>query len=146
MARGTEGYIVDTNVLVSKRLRLLEGLAAEGARLYVTPVTLLEYMNWAVEQRNRALARGERSRAEGYERLVALLPGLLDALGIEVLAMDIDSRDLEEAARLVRERAVDPGDALNAVVAKKHRLGVVTGDHDWRRLRDYAVEVLEPPP
>jgi len=143
---GPEGYIVDTNVLVSKRLRFLEKLAAEGRRLYVTPVVLLEYMNWAVEQRNRMMARGEAGRAKGYERLLQLLPRLLQALGIEILDQSLTLADLEEATRLVLERQVDPGDALNAVTARKKRLGVITGDHDWRRLRDYAAEVLEPPP
>jgi predicted nucleic acid-binding protein len=136
---GGPPVLVDTNLLVSKRLRDLIGL---GRRLVVTPVVVLEYMNWAVESRNRALARGELERAAGYERLLHLLPGLLDAIGAEIVEQQLDTRALEEAAALVTEWQVDPGDALNAVTAARKGLAVATGDQDWLRLRDYTVELI----
>ncbi len=135
---------MDTNLLVSKRIRDLQKL---GRRLAVTPVVVLEYMNWAIASRNKALARGEAERAAGYERLLHLLPSLLDAIGATLVEQGLDTRDLEEAAALVTERQVDPGDALNAVTAAKKSLAVATCDRDWLRLRDHVAELilLEPP-
>ncbi len=51
--------------------------------LYVTPVVVLEYMNWAIASRSRMLAKRMHERAKGYERLIGLLPSLLEALGVE---------------------------------------------------------------
>jgi len=133
------GVAVDACVLVSKKL---EALRTFNAKLYVTPVTLLEYFNWALESRNRALAKGDAKRAKGYERLIELLPSALLELGIEVAEQGLSIEELKEAAGLVLQRGVDPGDALNAVTARKMRLGVVTLDRDWQRLSDYAAGVI----
>ncbi len=141
MAESPEGYIVDTNVLVSKKLRVLERV---GKPLYITETVVLEYMNWVARQRRLMLQRGERERAKGYERLLRLFPRLLESLGITLLPTQLDSEAVEEAARLVIERDVDPGDALIAVTAKRLRLGVVSGDRDWERLRDYIQDLLVP--
>ena len=137
--RSPRGFLVDTNVLVSKKLCALRGLPGP---LYVTPVVVLEYMNWAIASRNRMLAKRMHERAKGYERLIGLLPSLLEALGVELIDQGLDAEALREAARLITERSVDPGDALNAVTAKRHGLGVVTGDRDWERLRDYAAQII----
>ena len=136
-----EGVLVDTNVLISKKLRVLMQLQASN-KLYITPVVLLEYMNWAIASRNRALARGEKERAEGYQRLLALFPQLLLGLGIEVIDQDITIEDLVEAVELIVARNVDPGDALNAVTARRKGLCVVTQDRDWLRLRDYTADLI----
>jgi len=141
VAEGPEGYIVDTNVLVSRRLRVLEEIEKP---LYVTETVVLEYMNWVERQRRLMLQRGERERARGYERLLTLFPRLLESLGIALLHARLEAGDVEEAARLVLERSVDPGDALLAVTARKLRLGVVSGDRDWERLRDYIADLLIP--
>jgi len=133
------GVAVDACVLVSKKL---EALRTFNAKLYVTPVTLLEYFNWALESRNRALAKGDAKRAKGYERLIELLPSALLELGIEVAEQGLSIEELKEAAGLVLQRGVDPGDALNAVTARRMRLGVVTLDRDWQRLSDYAAGVI----
>jgi len=131
--------VVDTCVLVSRKL---EALRTFNAKLYVTPVILLEYFNWALESRNRALAKGDAERAKGYERLIELLPLTLLELGIEITEQRLTIAELREAASLVLQRSVDPGDALNAVTARKMGLGVVTLDRDWQRLSDYAVDVI----
>jgi len=136
---GRRGVIVDTCVLVSKKL---EALRAFNARLYVIPVTLLEYFNWALESRNRALAKGDAKRAKGYERLIELLPLTLLELGIEVAEQRLTNAELREVAGLILQRGVDPGDALNAVTARRMGLGVVTLDRDWQRLTDYAAGVI----
>jgi len=133
------GVIVDTCVLASRRL---EALRTFNARLYVTPVVLLEYLNWALESRNRSLARGDAGRAKGYERLIELLPSALLELGIEITEQRLTITELREAASLVLQRGVDPGDALNAVTARKVGLGIVTLDRDWQRLSDYAATVI----
>ena len=133
------GVVVDACVLVSKKL---EALRTFNAKLYVTPITLLEYFNWALESRNRALAKGDAKRAKGYERLIELLPSALLELGIEIAEQRLSIAELKEAAGLVLQRGVDPGDALNAVTARRMRLGVVTLDRDWQRLSDYAAGVI----
>jgi predicted nucleic acid-binding protein len=133
------GVVVDACVLVSRKL---EALRTFNARLYVTPVTLLECFNWALESRNRALAKGDAKRAKGYERLIGLLPSALLELGIGVAEQGFSIGELKEAAGLVLQRGVDPGDALNAVTARKMGLGVVTLDRDWQRLSDYAAGVI----
>jgi len=76
------GAIVDTCVPASRRLGALRTL---NTKLYITPIVLLEYLNWALESRNLWLAKGDAKRARGYERLVELLPSILLELGIEVL-------------------------------------------------------------
>jgi len=37
---------------------------------------------------------------------------------------------------------VDPGDALNAITAKKESMSIVTLDEDWQRLSDYVTAVI----
>jgi len=133
------GVVVDTCVLVSRKLEALRTL---NAKLYVTPVILLEYFNWALESRNRALAKGDAKRAKGYERLIELLPLTLLELGIEIAEQRLTIAMLREAASLVLQRGVDPGDALNAVTARKLGLGVTTLDRDWQRLTDCAAGVI----
>ena len=133
------GVIVDTCVLVSRKL---EALRALNARLYVTPVVLLEYLGWALESRNFWLAKGDARRARGYERLIEYLPSVLLELGVEVLEQGFALSELREAVGLVLQRGVDPGDALNAVTARRAGLGVVTLDSDWQRLSDYAAAVV----
>ncbi len=131
--------LVDTNILVSKKIVQLKLLERE---LYVTPVVVLEYLNWALESYNEMMSRREYGRAKGYMRLIELFPHLLDELGISVIGQEFSLEDLARAIRLVVERNVDPGDALNAVTASKLGLGVVTGDRDWLRLEDYVEEVI----
>lgn len=131
--------LVDTNILVSKKIVELKLLERE---LYVTPVIILEYLNWALESYNEMMSRREYERAKGYMRLIELFPHLLDELGISVIGQELSLEDLARAIRLVVERNVDPGDALNAVTASKLSLGVVTGDRDWLRLEDYVEEVI----
>ncbi len=131
--------LVDTNILVSKKIVELKLLERE---LYVTPVIILEYLNWALESYNEMMSRREYERAKGYMRLIELFPHLLDELGISVIGQELSLEDLARAIRLVVERNVDPGDALNAVTASKLGLGVVTGDRDWLRLEDYVEEVI----
>ena len=131
--------LVDTNILVSKKIVQLKLLERE---LYVTPVIILEYLNWALESYNEMMSRREYERAKGYMRLIELFPHLLDELGISVIGQEFSLEDLARAIRLVVERNVDPGDALNAVTASKLGLGVVTGDRDWLRLEDYVEEVI----
>jgi len=133
------GTLVDTNILVSRKLRALLTLEEQ---LYVTPVVLLEYINWALESRNRRLAEGDYERAKGYERLIELLPSLLRELGIKVIEQGLEVEDFKEAVNLILHRDVDPGDALNAITAKKKRLKVATRDRDWQRLKDHAKEVI----
>jgi hypothetical protein len=84
------------------------------------PSCLLEYLSWALESRNLWLAKGDAKRARGYERLVEL------------------------RARLVLQRGIDPGDALNAITARKGELGVITLDKDWQRLPDYVATKNHP--
>ena len=141
MATGAKGYIVDTNILVSKKLKMLQEL---DAKLYVTATVVLEYMNWIIHQRNQVLGKGEIERAKGYERLLQLFPRLLEALGIEVISEELRVEDLREAAELVLRRGVDPGDAIIALAAKQHGLGIVSGDQDWERLRDYVSDWVKP--
>ena len=133
------GTLVDTNILVSKKLKALLTL---GGQLYVTPVVLLEYITWALESRNRRLAEGDYERARGYERLIKLLPSLLQELSIEVIEQGLEVEDLKEAVNLILHRSVDPGDALNAITARKKGLKVITQDRDWQRLKDCAKEVI----
>ena len=141
MAGSAKGYIVDTNVLVSRKLRILEEINAD---LYVTVTVVLEYLNWVVHQRNKMLQQGMTSRAKGYERLLHLFPRLLESLDIGVICDSLDAEALQEAATLVTERGVDPGDALIAVTARRLRLGVISQDNDWERLRDYVEDWLKP--
>jgi predicted nucleic acid-binding protein len=133
------GAIVDTCVLASKKLGALKAL---NVKPYVTPVVLLEYFNWALESRNLRLARGDVERAKGYERLIELLPLVLAELGMEVLEQRFTIAELREVANLVLQRSVDPGDALNAITAKKKKMGIVTLDEDWQRLSDYVTAVI----
>ncbi len=133
------GVLIDTSVLVSKKLGTVLGLREP---LYVTPVVILEYLNWVIESRNMWFTKGDTKRAEGYERLVKLLQGLLEELDVEVVDQKLDIVDLGDIVTLVLEREVDPGNALNAVTAKKMNLKVVTRDKDWEKLRDYAKEVI----
>ena len=135
----SKGVLVDTNILVSKKLKSLLTLQD---RLYVTPVVVVEYLNWAIESRNKMLSEGSVKRAKGYERLIRLFPSLLRELGVGIIEQSLDARDLGEAIDLVLDRGVGPGDALNAVTIRKEKLKVVTRDKDWEKLRDYAVEVI----
>lgn len=134
-----KGVLVDTNVLASKKLVILHTI--EG-NLYVTPVVVLEYLNWALESRNIWLSRGDVERARGYERLMELFPSLLEELGVEVLDQEYSLEELSNAIDLVLRRGVDPGDALNAITTRKMGLKVVTGDRGWLRLRDYVEDVI----
>ncbi|RSN74548.1 type II toxin-antitoxin system VapC family toxin [Candidatus Methanodesulfokora washburnensis] len=131
--------IVDTCVLVSKKLEALRTL---NAKLYITPVVLLEYLNWAMESRNIWLVKGDAKRAKGYERLIELLPSALLELGVEVLEQKLTISELREAVGLVLQRDVDPGDALNAITARKRGMSIVTLDKDWQRLSDYTVTII----
>jgi len=131
--------IVDTCVLVSKKLKALRTL---NAKLYITPVVLLEYLNWAMESRNIWLVKGDAKRAKGYERLIELLPSALLELGIDVLEQKFTISELREAVNLVLQRGVDPGDALNAITARKRGMSIVTLDKDWQRLSDYTVTMI----
>lgn len=133
------GVLVDTNVLVSKKLVTLYTIEEN---LYVTPIVVLEYLNWALESRNTWLSRGDVERARGYERLMELLPSLLEELGIEVVDQKFSLEELGGAVGLILGRGVDPGDALNAITTRKMGLKVVTGDRDWLRLRDYVEDVI----
>jgi len=133
------GAIIDTCVLASRKLGAMRTL---NTKLYVTPIVLLEYLNWALESRNIWRAKGDDKRARGYERLVELLPSLLLELGIEVLEQKFTVTELREATGLVIQREVDPGDALNAITAKKRKLGIITLDRDWERLPDYATPII----
>jgi len=74
--------------------------------------------------------------------LIELLPSALLELGIEITEQRLTITELREAASLVLQRGVDPGDALNAVTARKVGLGIVTLDRDWQRLSDYAATVI----
>jgi len=74
--------------------------------------------------------------------LVELLPSLLLELGIEVLEQKFTVTELREVAGLVIQRGVEPGDALNAITAKKRKLGIITLDRDWERLPDYATPII----
>jgi predicted nucleic acid-binding protein len=131
--------IVDTCILVSKKLEALRTL---NAKLYITPVVLLEYLNWAMESRNIWLVKGDAKRAKGYERLIELLPSILLELGIDVLEQKFTISELREAVGLVLQRDVDPGDALNAITARKRGMSIVTLDKDWQRLSDYTVTMI----
>jgi predicted nucleic acid-binding protein len=131
--------IVDTCVLVSKKLEALRTL---NAKLYITPVVLLEYLNWAMESRNIWLVKGDAKRAKGYERLIELLPSALLELGVEVLEQKFTISELREAVGLVLQRDVDPGDALNAITARKRGMSIITLDKDWQRLSDYTVTII----
>jgi len=133
------GAIIDTCVLASRKLGAMRTL---NTKLYVTPIVLLEYLNWALESRNIWRAKGDDKRARGYERLIELLPSLLLELGIEVLEQKFTVTELREATGLVIQRGVDPGDALNAITAKKRKLGIITLDRDWERLPDYATPII----
>jgi predicted nucleic acid-binding protein len=133
------GAIVDTCVPASRKLGALRTL---NTKLYITPIVLLEYLNWALESRNLWLAKGDAKRARGYERLVKLLPSTLLELGIEVLEQKFTITELREAASLVLQRGIDPGDALNAITARKKELGIITLDKDWQRLPDYPATII----
>jgi predicted nucleic acid-binding protein len=133
------GVIVDTCVLASRKL---EALRTFQAKLCVTPAILLEYLNWALEARTRWLAKGDARRARSYERLIELLPLTLSELGIGIVEQRLTIAELGEAASLVLHRGVDPGDALNAITARKAGLGIATLDRDWQRLSDYAAGVI----
>ncbi len=137
MGRDRKGYIVDTNILVSKKIRELLRL---GADLYVTPTIILEYLNWAIAQRNKMLKRGLVERAKGYERLIEMFPELLESLGIMIVSPKLDIEEVSEATRLIRERSINPGDALIALAAKQLGLGVISNDKDWERLQDYVTD------
>ncbi len=137
MGRDRKGYIVDTNILVSKKIRELLRL---GADLYVTPTIILEYLNWAIAQRNKMLKRGLVERAKGYERLIEMFPELLESLGITIVSPKLDIEEVSEATRLIRERSINPGDALIALAAKQLGLGVISNDKDWKRLQDYVAD------
>jgi len=50
--------------------------------------------------------------------------------------------ELREAVGLVLQRDVDPGDALNAITARKRGMSIVTLDKDWQRLSDYTVTII----
>ncbi|RLE78847.1 MAG: hypothetical protein DRJ51_08835 [Thermoprotei archaeon] len=134
-----EGVFVDTNILVSKELRIILNVREP---LYITPVVLLEYFNWIVEARNRRLAEGDVSRARGYERLLKKFPELLLKFDIKILEQNLTLSDLKEATNLILKRNADPGDALNAITTKKLALKVLTRDRDWQKLKDYAREVI----
>jgi len=137
LGRDRKGYIVDTNILVSKKIRELLRL---GADLYVTPTIILEYLNWAIAQRNKMLKRGLVERAKGYERLIEMFPELLESLGIMIVSPKLDIEEVSEATRLIRERSINPGDALIALAAKQLGLGVISNDKDWERLQDYVTD------
>ncbi len=141
MGEATTGYIVDTNVFVSKRLKALEKLQG---KLYVTVTVIYEYLVWALTSRNKMLGRGLLERARGYERLIEMFPRLLEALGIGVIHEPLDYDAVAEVARLVLERGVDVGDALLAVTARRLGFGVVSLDRDWERLRDYVRDLVRP--
>ena len=74
--------------------------------------------------------------------MVELLPSTLLELGIEFLEQKFTITELREAAGLAPQRGVDPGDALNAITARKAELGIITLDKDWQRLPDYATTII----
>lgn len=137
MGRDRKSYIIDTNILVSKKIRELLRLDAD---LYVTPTIILEYLNWAIAQRNKMLKRGLVERAKGYEKLIEMFPELLESLGITIVSPKLDIEEVSEATRLIRERSINPGDALIALAAKQLGLGVISNDKDWKRLQDYVAD------
>lgn len=44
----------------------------------------------------------------------------------------------EEARTLARERQIPPGDALHAIIARDHKLILITRDNDFKKLTDIA--------
>jgi len=134
-----KGILVDTNILISKKIKVLLSL---DKPLYITPIVLLEYLKWVIESRNRALSQGNIERAKGYKKLIKLFPELLKQLNINLIEQDVNANDINEVISLILERSVDPGDAINAITAKRNKLMIITGDKDWLRLKDYVVDVL----
>ena len=79
-------------------------------------------------------------RAKGYERLIEMFPELLESLGITIVSPRLDIEEVSEATRLIREKSINPGDALIALAAKQLGLGVISNDKDWKRLQDYVAD------
>jgi predicted nucleic acid-binding protein len=67
---------------------------------------------------------------------------VLAELGMEILEQKFTIAELREVANLILQRSVDPGDALNAITAKKENMSIVTLDEDWQRLSDYVTAVI----
>lgn len=67
---------------------------------------------------------------------------MLAELGMEILEQKFTIAELREVANLILQRSVDPGDALNAITAKKENMSIVTLDEDWQRLSDYVTAVI----
>ncbi len=134
-----KGILIDTNVLMSKKIKVLLSL---DKPLYITPIVLLEYLKWVIESRNRALSQGNVERAKGYEKLIKLFPELIKQLNINFIEQGISADDINEVISLILERGVDPGDAINAITTKRSKLMIITGDKDWLRLKDYVADVL----
>lgn len=44
----------------------------------------------------------------------------------------------EEARKLAQERDIPPGDALHAILARDHKLILITRDNDFRKLTDIS--------
>lgn len=44
----------------------------------------------------------------------------------------------DEAKRIAQERQIPPGDALHAIIARDHKLILVTRDNDFRKLQDIS--------
>lgn len=125
-------YIIDTDTLFSK-----DYLKFKGKGL-VTLITIYEFILITRSKRIEMMKIGSRKRAEGYLKLLNLVIG-----DIKDSIIEVSKDDMLESMRLVFDREINVGDAVNVVAAKKIDAKIVSNDKDYTRVKD-LVRVISP--
>ena len=127
-----EKYIIDTDILFSKEyLQFKE----KGV---VTLITLYEFITLIRRKYIDILKSGNKSRAEGYIKFLNLV-----IRDIKDSILEISKNDILDAVKLVFNRNIDVGDAINTIVALRIGAKIISKDKDYERVKD-LVEVIRP--
>lgn len=128
-----EKLLLDTDILFSKKYRKYKRID-----FAVTIISAFELVEITRRRYVEMINKGEKARAQGYiNSLKAILTDIVDKV------IDVSVIDVLDAIKIMVERDVNPGDAVNAVVAMRTGRKVVSEDKDWERVKD-LVEVIKP--
>ncbi|TRM80425.1 hypothetical protein DJ531_12280, partial [Sulfolobus sp. A20-N-F6] len=115
-----EKYLLDTDILVSKQFVKVK------EPFIVSLVSIIELAIVIRRKHHELIKRGERRRAEGYLNFL-----YLTLSQIKDVVVEVSLKDVEEGIKIMFERDVNLGEAINAVIAKRLNYTVVSNDKDW---------------
>jgi len=122
--------LLDTSVLFSREFANLL-----TRKLVINDTVILEYLQVIIGLRDEANVAGDQTKARGREAQLRFFPQLVRENSI-ILAGDFSIEQVEQAANLILDRQVDPGDALIALWSNQHGASIATRDNDYDRLAD----------